>query len=315
MKTRKSFSRAFLMIGALIVAFSVPAWSQTGPASRLRYAQAANGQTGSQTYVTTLLVSNPNNFAVQAFIDTFDDANPANPMGLGLGTNCQFDPATNNFTIPKNSSCLFVSDGGVNPDGSRRPLKTGWLRASEASGNNVIGGYLAFTLHQGIPATGFPLFTVGVSPTPRFSQFSVPVVRDVPTNQDIGFAMSNPFGDGPSTVTAQLVNASGSVAEQQDITLPAFAHMARFLSQMFPATLGSAVNFVGNLFVTAKTSNDAVIATALIQQGNQFGGAPPTTNALYLGTGKKADALDQREANEMPREHEKISATAISPLF
>jgi hypothetical protein len=259
------------------VVLIVPAWGQTIPNFELFYAQAANGLIGSQTYVTTLLVSNPNSFTVQGFIDSFDHANPANPIGLGFTTGCGFDPNQNVFTIAPSSSCQFVSSG-------QGALKTGWLMVSESSGNNDIGGYLAYTLYQGDQFTGVPITTVGVSPTPVLSQFSLPVVRDAASNKDIGFAMANPFGDGPVSMLAQLVNANGNVVEQYPVTLGIGVHKAEFLSQFF-TTLATASNFVGNLFVTQLNAQDGVIATGLLQQGAQLGGAPPTMNSILTFKG------------------------------
>lgn len=294
------------MVGFLSLAVAAPGFGQTNPAKRLRYAQVANGIIGSNTYVATLLVSNPNNFPVQASIDSFDDANPANSMGLGFTTNCAINPSTNEFTIPVSSTCQFISNG-------QGAQKIGWLRVTESTNTNPLGGYLSFTFYQGNQFAGFPIFTVGVSPTPVFSQFSIPVVRDAASNLDVGFAMDNPFPDGPTTMVAQLVNSAGSVVASQNITLGALAHMAKFLSEVFPSVLGSASNFVGNLVVTAQTSTDGAIATSLLQQKGQFGGAPPTSNAISIA--KRANDFDLREIQGSTRPHEELTNSPASGRF
>jgi hypothetical protein len=311
MRIKRFFAGSGGVVLLLFVALSIPSFGQTNPTSRLRYAQAANGLSGNTTYVTTLLVSNVNNFTVYGYIDSFDHDNPANSMGLGFTTNCAVNQSTAIFTIPVYSSCLFTSSGSGT-------LKTGWLRVTESDTQGTqltdsIGGYLAYTLWLGNQFTGYPLFTVGVSPTPIFYQFSIPVVRDTASNTDVGFAMANPFSDGPTSVVAQLVDSSGTVVEQQNITLSTLGHTAKFLSEMFPTTLSNASDFVGNLFVTAQTVNDGVIASSLMQQGAQYGGAPPTTMSVLAA--KQARAGTVREDGGMVREREKISSVPGPVVF
>ncbi len=288
---------------------AVSLFAQTTPANRLRYAQVANGQlTSDSFYVTSLYVTNPNNFSVQAVIDTFDEAT-TNPMNLGFETNCQlvFDPATGTndiFVIQPFATCSFISDGGFfgNPSPG---LKVGWLRVTETTGANVIGGYLQYTFYQGTSFdNAFPIFVAGVSPTPVLSQFALPVTRDVGSNQDTGFAMANPFSDGPITMNAQLVDVNGNVIDQQTLTLGAFAHMRLFLSQLFPS-ITNASNFVGDMVVTALNSGDGAITAGLTEQGGDFGGAPPTSNVIL--SQKQATALARREANQPARTHEEIT--------
>ncbi|MDD5544674.1 MAG: hypothetical protein PHX83_16025 [Acidobacteriia bacterium] len=300
-------NRTYLFIAVmalLIIGLSIPANAQTMPNFRLRYAQAANGVIGSQTYITTLFVTNPQNFSIQAFIDSFDDANPANPIGLGFSTSCGFDPTTNLFTVPADGTCQFVSDG-------QGPLKTGWLRATENSGNNNIGGYLVFTLYQGNQFSGFPLLTVGVSPTAILSQFSVPVVRDVNTGKDVGFAMANPFNDGPVTMAVQLVDPNGNPLEEHDVTLQTEGHLAEFASQFF-STLANARNFVGSIVATQRVAQDGVVATALLQTGAQLGGAPPTEEGILAA--KSAHGSLRPDASS-PQSREVLKSGTAGPGF
>jgi hypothetical protein len=316
--------RNLVFIGAvfaalLILSFSIPVFAQTNLNNILRYAHVANGQQPPGTYVATLLVSNPNNFGVHAVVDSFDDASPINSLNIGFTTDCPLttDASTGLqtvFAIAPNSACRLVSAG-------TGQLKTGWLRIFEtdASGNvgtSLIGGFLTFTFFQGNQFTGFPIFTVGVSPTPVFSEFSLPVVRNAATNEDIGFAMSNPFDNtgGPIVMTALLFNAAGVQIDQHVFTMDQFSHVALFLSQLFPATLGAVNNFVGNLIVFGNTSTgDGAVATALLQQGNQFGGAPPTTDVILVA--KDAGHPGRQEAVGPARPHERIKNVAAGPVL
>ena len=176
-----------------------------------------------------------------------------------------------------------------------------------------IGGYLAFTVYRGDLATGCPVLSVGVSPTPVYYQFSIPVVRDTASNTDVALAMANPFSDGPTGVVAQLVDSSGNVVDQQNITLSTLGHTAQFLSQMFPTTLSNASNFVGNLFVTTQTANDGVIATSLIKEGGAFGGAPPTSMDVWFQ--KRAPGGAQRLDGIPNTQREKIIQKVSAAMF
>jgi|GEM_PF-2364181 len=310
MKSRNPLFVPAVWLAFLFLLMSIPGYGQTNPSSSLWYAHAANGVTGAQVYVVTIMVSNPNSFSVEAAITSFNDANPNVPMGLGLTTNCTVvDPTNGFFAIPAFSACQFTSNGS----GS---LTTGWVEVDEKTTTNTIGGYLAFTFWQGNQFTGFPIFTVGVSPTPICGQFSIPVLRDVTTNVDTGFAMSNPFDQsgGPIVETAQLVDGSGNVIDQHVFTMNAFTHTALFLSQLFPNTLGNAHNFVGNLVVTGQASTgDGAVATALLQQGGQYGGAPPTSNSILFSKSAKSSGL--RQAGSPGRAHENITQAVTSKMF
>lgn len=303
-----------VLIGMTVLALAVPAWGQTNPSPELRYAQVANGLLSANSfYVTTLFVSNPDTMDATAAVDSFDEANPSNSMNLGFQTTCALDPTGTEFTIPANAACSFVSDGGGGTPPNPEPnLKTGWLRVVTTStgsdGNpSLVGGYLAYTLYQGDYSNAFPIFTAGVSPTPIMTQFTLPVIRDSSSFQDMGFAIANPFGDGPTDMQAQLFDTSGNVVDSADINLPTEGHIHEFLSTLFPKTLGGNVsNFVGNMVVTGATTNDAAIATGVIQQGAQYGGAPPTSVALYPVQKAQSRQLARREANQAPRQHEQL---------
>jgi hypothetical protein len=323
MKARKPIFISLWSTMFLMLFLSVPILGQTNLNNILRYAHVANGVqgagSGAGTYVTTLLVSNPNNFLVHAVVDSFDDANPSNMLNIGFTTDCPLstDSVTGQqtvFAIAPFSACRLLSAG-------TGPLKTGWLRIFETdssgnTGTSLIGGYLTFTFYQGNQFTGFPIFTVGVSPTPIFSQFSLPVVRDAATNQDIGFAMANPFDNtgGPISMTAQLFNSSGTMIDQHVFTMNQFSHIAQFLSQIFPATLGSVNNFVGNLVVFGNSgTGDGAVATALLQQASQFGGAAPNSDIILLA--KSAARGGRQEATGSTRPHEKINNIATGPVL
>lgn len=283
---------------AILMFIAIPAFGQTTPSPRLRYAQVVNGQQGSNTYVVTLLVSNPQNTQVEAFIDSFDDANPANPIGLGLLTNCSLS-ANNSFFIPPSSACRFDSSGA----GS---LKTGWIRVTSADTASNLGGYLNYTFYVGSPASNNPQFTVGVSPSPIYDRFSFPVVRSASTTEDIGVAMANPFQDGPVSMRARLLDGVGNLVGVTDINLATAGHLARFLSELFPGVLGGANSFVGNVLVDCNSCNangDAAIVTLLTSRKGEFGGASPTSDSIFI---QKRAGTERLEV-QTEREHERLT--------
>ncbi len=315
----RSLSLVLAVALSCVLMLSSSAFGQTIAAYRLLYGQVANGQNGSGTYVTSLFVSNLNNVPVQAYIDTFQTGNPGNLVNLGFTVNCSVDSSTNLFTIPAYSSCVFVSDGGSNGDGTIRPLATGWLSVtltdSEVTAGYELGGYLVYSYYVGAPFSGSPLFKVGVSPSPVLSWFSVPVVRDVASNEDVGFAIANPFGDGPVNMTAQLVDSSGNQVDQTTITLSAYNQEALYLSQLFPNSFGAASNFVGTLYVTGvNASLDAAVAAILIQEGDQFGsGAVTLDPSTSIYSFKRSGGNQSREQTTPNRQHERLKSVVQSP--
>lgn len=294
---RKILIVAITVIAALIF-ISFPALGQTTPAPRLRYAQVVNGQQGSSTYVVTLLVQNPQNAQVEAFIETFDDANPANKMDLGFKTSCNL-PTDNTFFLPPKGACRFDSNGaGL--------LKTGWIRVTSTDTVSNLGGYLNYTFYLGNPANNTPLFTVGVSPSPVYDHFSFPVTRNASTLEDIGFAMANPFLDGPVSMHMRLMDGNGALVGVTDINLATAGHLARFMSELFPDVLGSATNFVGNVLVDCNScgsSGDAAIVTLLTSKSSEFGGASPTSDSIFIQKRSGTERLEVAPA----REHEKLT--------
>jgi hypothetical protein len=292
MNKNRFFRIAPGFFGLVALCYPIAIFGQTSPQPTLRYAQVANGQVSSNLfYVTTLYVFNPNNSEVQINVYDSDAQNPGSDMALGFSTSCKVDAGNGAVTVPAHSTCILVSDGG----GSGNPnpgIKVGWLVVYETTGSYDIGGYLAYTLNQGNYTKATPIFIAGVSPTPVSAQFAISVYCDAPTAQDVGLSMDNVFSDGPVTMQAQLVDSKGSLVDRKTFAIESLGHMSLFVSQMFPGTLATAQAFVGTVLVSAVNDGDAVIATALIQQGSLYGGAPP--NMMGVQDYSSAAATTQR---------------------
>ncbi|MGB7622660.1 MAG: hypothetical protein WBN92_09960 [Terriglobia bacterium] len=290
MKSRASLFLALGIMTILVFLVALPVMGQTEYNWRLRYAQVANGVSGNSTYVTTLVVSNPEDRTSEVQLEDFDHNIPMNALRTQYFTDCFVTGATTstlNFQVPPHSSCKLDTDGV----GS---LETGWLRVTEVTNTHDLGGYLSWTYYSGNQFTGTPLFTVGVSPTRIYNQLSIPVLRDAPRGEDTGYALVNPYNSSV-TMQAQLFDKAGVLRCSGPISFPPFAHVAQMVSELCPNTLGSATGFVGNLIVTGSTGNDAAIATAVIARRGAFGGA---TASMSVDAHVDAKRVQERGGEE-----------------
>lgn len=276
MKPKTKLLFPSLLIAILLVVFSAPLWGHTDPYYRLRYAQVADGVFGTTTYATTIVVSNPNHFGVDVKLEDFAHNNPMSPLNTSYTHSCPTVEATTTFItvhVYANSSCrLDTAWTG--------PGETGWLRVTEVTMTYDIGGYLCYTLYQGYGTAGAPIFTVGISPTQIVNDFHVPVLRDVGNAEDTAYAMTNPWASNSISMYADLYDKFGTHLTWTTITLAPWGHRAQFFSELFPAQLQNASNFVGTVFFTGLTSLDSANAAVLISRRGQIGGATPTLDTI-----------------------------------
>ncbi|MBZ5553554.1 MAG: hypothetical protein LAO21_12595 [Acidobacteriia bacterium] len=277
----KRFPVYLIAIVSLVVLLTTLSPGQTDPNAQLRFAQVANGQTGQDWWVTTLIISNPDSSAREIRIESYEgvtDAGQPVPLALGFKTTCSGGSTADSYVLRGDGTCKFESSatGG---------LKAGWLRVTEKNGHNI-GGYLFYTIYRGDPATtGFPMSSVGVSPMHVCGGMSIAVVRSKSKEEDTGLAAANPYNyqvrmnislyDSSGTLMRTLIGGTEGGLELQPLE-----HGALFVSQLFPE-LANVDNFVGKLSLTGVTSNDGVIATALVAKGNIYGGAPVTLEDIH----------------------------------
>ncbi|MGB7624547.1 MAG: hypothetical protein WBN92_19545 [Terriglobia bacterium] len=272
----------FMIAVTALMAFSVtPAMGQTDPYSVLRFAQAANGQTGQDWWATTLVISNPDSSAREILIESYEgvteDGQPV-PLALGFKTTCGAGSTPGSYVLSGNGTCKFESSASG-------PLGTGWLRVTEKAGHNI-GGYLFYTLYRGDPATtGVPMSSVGVSPMHVCGGLSISVVRNASKGENTGLAAANPY-NYQVRMNISLYDSSGTLIRtiiggtEGGLELQPLEHGALFVTQLFPE-LENLDNFVGKLVLTGLTSNDGVVATALVAKGNVYGGAPVTLEDIH----------------------------------
>jgi len=285
MNPKTKFFVLSLLISVLVTALSTPLWGQTMPYWRLRYAQEADGVTGNNTYATTVVVTNPNSVYINVILEDFSDIN-GNPMNTAYYHSCP--------TVTANASSITVQ---IAPYSACRldtawtgSLETGWLRVTETTNTYVIGGYLAYTYYLGSVSTGTPIFTVGISPTPIVSWFTVPVLRDYATGEDTAYSVVNPYSYSVS-LKALLYDAYGNQLTWTQINLAPAGHRAQFFSELFPNYLASPSQFVGCVHFEGVGSTDAAIAAVLVARKGQFGGATATLDSIY--SSKAPPRLDQ----------------------
>ncbi len=302
----------FFIVGCLCFIFLLsvlPMMAQTSPYYRLRYSQIANGVSGPGRWVSTLMVSNVQSYAIHAYLEDFDHNNPMDWLDTVYTTNCTVVTGTE-FIIPAYSSCRLETDGVGT-------LQTGWVRVTTTSSysSDNLGGYLTYTFFS--LSTGLPLSTVGVSSTPICGEFSLPVVRDAPTGLDTAWAMVNPWtydgGTGSETMVADLYDQNGSKVASATITLDSWYHLSEFLSVRFASVLGNAKNWVGNLYVHGYSSGNDVIASTLVNRGDIYGGATVTLNDVHYS--KSDRDLRKEEAPFRLVPLKKLVQSPYSPIY
>ena len=144
---------------------------------------------------------------------------------------------------------------------------------------------------------------------PACSRFSIPVLRDSSAGEDTAFAMVNPNAFSVN-LRADLLNEKG-LLETRPITLVPMGHVAQFVSQLFPSSLGNANKFVGTLLVSGLGNNDSASATALIQKKDQYGGATATMLDVRYS---KVDG-DYEVGRINPAPEGKLTSTLTGPTF
>ncbi|MBZ5537464.1 MAG: hypothetical protein LAO31_16025 [Acidobacteriia bacterium] len=288
------------LLGLVVLLSSTLTLGQTDPSWRLWYPQVVNGVIGNNTYVTTLIVSNPSNIGIEVALEDFDHTSPDHWLRTSYTSNCKV--VGTHFYITPFGACRLDTDGVG-------PYESGWLRITEVTSSNNLGGYLNYTYYQGDPLTGTPIFTVGVSPMPACSRFSIPVLRDAGKGEDTAFAVVNP-NVFSINLRADLFDQTGLV-DSRPISLTPQGHVAEFVSQLFPAALGNATKFVGNLLIYGLGGNDSASATAMIQKKDQYGGATATLQEVRYS---KMDS-DYEVGKMGPTPEGKLVSTVTGPKF
>jgi hypothetical protein len=211
--------------------------------AELNFAQFANGE----SWVSSILLTNPSTIeTAEGSVSLLDDMGQPMPVSL----NGQQASSTAPFVIRPLGSVTFTSDGAGK-------LSSGSAHVTCAT---PVAGVLRFSY------PGLGVASVGESQP--LARMIMPVVRDAAQGLSTGVAVDNSTPGKAASVSFVLRGLDGkSVSTGAPVDLPANAHLARFMEQLFPAV--DTTDFLGTLVITAYTEGGSVAATAL-----QVGASP-----------------------------------------
>lgn len=194
----------------------------------LHFARIGDGLFGDLSFVTSLILLNNSDQDVAATVEFFDQ----NGSELALSVNGS-NGQTFEVLVPAGCGREMVTDGAASPG------VVGWARVTSA---RPLQGGGAFTISR--QPSGAFVSEVGVPSsvlTPRPSIF----VREL-SRTTTGVALTNP-GELAATVRIRLIGrvasalapageapAPPTIFEEQFFELPPFAHVGRFVSELFP---------------------------------------------------------------------------------
>jgi hypothetical protein len=246
---------------------TLPVVQRGATSSSVRYVPhvAFGGDPGGLNFKTVLYLTTPLNAGtgLSGVVDLFDD----NGNAISASANGAIPSSHFAFTVLGHTVSRIVLSGGAN-------LQAGWARitltnASPMVVNAVFQTYTGSTLSS----------EAGVLESIADTESLIYVnVQSGVTN--LGVALSNPQ-PAASTATLTLYNSAGFVADTQVVTLPAFGHLAQYVTSIFPS-LASASSFSGSLSIQ---SNLSISAVALRQNGSNvvgFAALPVADNLMFL---------------------------------
>jgi hypothetical protein len=248
--------------------------SGTGSAQPLVYLpQIADGQAGAVAWATSIEITNPASTGVASGTIMFT-------QDSGAAFNVSFTDQQGRLVGSGNVLSFQLAAGQTNffTSTAAGPLTVGF--ATLASNLPVAVGAVfvetSITTRTNIAQAGVTVAT----PLARQAIFAT-----VTKTADTGVAIANP-NSTPANITLQLVDTNGVMAfPAVNLTLPSNNHMAKFVSQLFPA---AAPSFYGTLQIISQTP---VVTTPLLFQSD---GTFTTLPVISL-----ASLLNSRMAGEM----------------
>jgi len=191
--------------------------------------------------------------------DIFDD----NGIPLAASADGAAPAVSITFTVPGNRVSRIVLSGDST-------LRSGWVRLT-----------LPGTVHL-IASAVFQTFsgTTLVSEASVLESAAVNrgliYVKTQSGRANVGVAFANSQADA-NTITLELFNRDGFVISTQDINLPPYGHVARFVTELFPQ-IASAADFDGALSIRSATSFSAL---ALRLSTDKIATLPIAPNGMY----------------------------------
>ncbi len=222
-------SAAALALPAHASAQNIPSGVSKSTQEERYFAQIGVGHLGSIRFDTDFVFINsgdPADFLLEFFVSTGD------PLEVEIfRSNLKCDDSSSLRTMLSRGETLNLA---IRSEGS---LQAGYARLTTGSD---VSGVIAFTRSE-LPA-GRIQYQAGVPVAQVLQDFTIPV-KFVPRVGDMGFAIVNPAPQqaaGPSgtdetaRVVLRLYDESFRLHGITELTLPAGAHLARFVAELFP---------------------------------------------------------------------------------
>jgi hypothetical protein len=220
---------------------------------------AFGGNPNGVNYQTILYLTTTATNGVAGTVDIFDD----NGNPIAASPNGDVPSAHFNFSVLGNRVTRIVLSGD-------NTLHAGWVRLTLPASVPLIVNAV-FQTFSGPNLTG----EASVLEAPSVTQAGVFVhVQNGVSNIGVAFANSLPT---TSVVAVTLFNSAGFAVTSQNVTLPPFGHLARFVTELFPA-LASTASFDGTLSMQDPTSFSAV---ALRLTGNNIAALPVGSTSMF----------------------------------
>jgi len=204
----------------------------------LVFPQIANGDFGSGSYVTTLILVNRTGTATGGEVKFFQSNGSPMPVRMTGGQSGSAFP----FTAPASGAVILQTDGSG-------AFLFGY---AQVSGNGPLGGTILFSqLNPGSAC----ISESGVGDSRQGTRFSVPLIF-VRGRSDTGIAFANGAGRAVDLVLT-LRNQSGAAQGTFPVSLAAGQHLPKFASEFFPV-LQNHAEFNGSIEATATAPVSAI---------------------------------------------------------
>jgi hypothetical protein len=184
-----------------------------------------------------------------------EDGSAMSNVTLTAGTSRITNGVLPAMSLPKDAVFVISADG---PATTAPTL--GWGKVTACGASSVT---TFFELRDS--ALNVLYSRVGVSASPaNMSSFVIPVVRELATGLDVGFALVNTASGGSATVTAELKDATGTTIGRQDIIMGGLTHRQGFAyKDLFPAVNPGAGRSYQYLKFSSTSPSFAAIALAI----------------------------------------------------
>ncbi len=253
---------ALRLNGSLFTTLPVVPSGSTTSLIRLLPHVAFGGDPAGLNFKTALYLTTTVTGGVTGVADIFDDnGNPIAAAANGGVPSSHFA-----FTVLGNRVMKIVLSGDAS-------LRAGWVRLTLPNNaslvvNAVFQTYTGSTLASEASVLESPADTEGL------------ISVNVQAGTNIGVALANPQPNS-NTIALTLYNQAGFVVATQFVTLPAFGHLAQYVTTIFPQ-LASVSSFSGSL---SMQSTSAFSAVALRQNGSNvvgFAALPVSSSLMFL---------------------------------